>query len=185
MSSLRRKPPRLALPSTTDEKDEKEDAPMSRHIAQTWYMDRVVDLPPAIAAVCFDDVRADLCADPANPAGRWSIRADEEVLELAGTGVLSSGQTGWRVLRRLHGSLRSPGGWVRLPVELELLPWSSRRTEVGLRPRGRLGPGPGSFYVRGGNAVLDRLMDELHPAVAWGRWARAFVSRRRSRPRMG
>jgi hypothetical protein len=62
-------------------------------------------------------------------------------------------------VRRIDGCLRSGRG--RIPVEIELAPWSHSRSELTLRPVGGSRFRSWRRYLRNGNAFMDALVAEM------------------------
>jgi hypothetical protein len=103
------------------------------------YLSRVVDLPVAIAEILFDDATQSL-----GPAARSEPPP-------VGTSMLPVR----RVRMRLHGPLP----WAGVPVEIELMPWSRSRTEIGVRYGGKRIPRSIRLYVYETEAL--RLLDDV------------------------
>jgi hypothetical protein len=129
---------------------------------RTPYVWRVIPLPPQVAAAalssCFDV--SDSTAS--RRSGRWKrCRGSSCLVVRRETTPLSRGRYWW--LRRFTGAVRLRAVGQR--VELELLPWSTSRTELSLRPaRGRLGlrlVGQQETYFAAANDLLDDLEAEL------------------------
>jgi hypothetical protein len=122
------------------------------------YISRVVDLPPDLAKAAFDAVASE-CAGESSRA--WEVVVPGGLLELDGPGVVPLLAGGYAAYRKVGGVLRR--GWSGLgasvPVELELLPWSASKTELGLTPMGSWGPRRLSVrrYLEVGGAALDGL----------------------------
>jgi hypothetical protein len=103
------------------------------------YLSRVVDLPIAIAEILFDDATQSL-----GSAARSDPRA-------VGTALLPA--------RRVRTQLRAPLPWPGVPVEIELMPWSRSRTEIGLRYGGKWLPRAVARYVY--ETQAPRLLDDV------------------------
>lgn len=118
------------------------------------YVRRVLELAPPAALVAFEQVGTEI----SRLGGR---RYDVRLLEPAGRMARGSG-TGDGVLARAPGVLRV-GSATTISVELELLAWSSRRSELGLRPRGKGGRSPRlpRSYFDAAHGVMDELKAEL------------------------
>ena len=122
------------------------------------YISRLVELPPDLAKVGFDAVASE-CAGESSRA--WEVVVPGGLLELDGPGVVPLLPGAYAPYRKVGGVLRR--GWSGLgtsvPVELELLPWSASRTELGLTARGVRGPRRLSVrrYLEVGGAALDGL----------------------------
>jgi hypothetical protein len=112
-------------------------------VLRCGYLSRVVDLPVAIAEVLFDDATQTL-----GPA----TRSDPAPL---GTAMLP--------LRRVRTRLRAPIPWAGIPVEVELMPWSRSRSEVGVRYAGRRRPRAVARYVYETRA--PRLLEAVTGAI--------------------
>lgn len=115
------------------------------------YAYHLVPLPPGAAEIGFDlACRGGVAVTV--PTGR---------LEITDVLPLPSPQRGYYPSRRLRGILR-PAGWPRasIPVEIELLPWSSGMSELGLLPLSRRWPNLVSppRYFRVVHDVLDQLV---------------------------
>ncbi|HEY3240488.1 MAG TPA: hypothetical protein VGL92_13035 [Acidimicrobiia bacterium] len=115
------------------------------------YASHLVVVPPGAAEIGFDLA----CRDGMTvtvPSGR---------LEITGVLPVRQPQRGYYPSRRLRGTLQ-PAGWLQtsIPVELELLPWSSRWSELGLMPILRQWPPLVSprRYFRAAHQVLDQLV---------------------------
>src|SRR5262249_51889878 len=69
----------------------------------------------------------------------WAIETDSSELRIFGSGVVARHAPAC-ALRRADGHLRQ--GRTRRPiaVEVELMPWSDSRCEIGIRPRGHKVP---------------------------------------------
>jgi hypothetical protein len=98
---------------------------MTDHRITSYYMSRRLDVPPHVARAAFDELHY------AGGLGPWSLRTARWTLTLKGPVRVSVGESG-QAYRVQRGLLRGP--LRRMPVELELQPWSSTRTELGLRP---------------------------------------------------
>jgi hypothetical protein len=109
---------------------------------RTYYMSRRLDLPPLVAQAAYDAH----FGSAERPGG-----------------------AGWRPLRRLPGVLVAARR--RWPMELELLPWSEERTELGLRPRSRF---PRVFPPEQVTLAGHELLDEL--AASMVEWAERPLS---------
>ena len=133
------------------------------YYVRTFYMNRVVDLPPLVAQAAYD-------AHAHAPGGEWLLEASDARLLLRGPVRMSIG-AGYQPYRSQPGTLIT--GWVRWPVELELLPWSDDCTEVGLRPMSRtFSRFPPDAVVRAGRRLLAGLEESMRgwaeqPLVDW------------------
>jgi hypothetical protein len=118
-------------------------------------MSRSLSLPPQVAKAAYDQRAA--------AAQVWSVDTDGSRLRVA-QAIPPASSTRYAPLRASRALVLA--GLHRYPVELELLPWSASRTELGMRPVGtgfrRFPPGP---VVKAGHALLRRF-DEL---LCW--WA--------------
>jgi hypothetical protein len=82
----------------------------------TLYVAHPLDLPPLTAQAAFDSRRE----------GGLTIQTSSAELRLEDTGAAAR--------------LRRRGGLIRIEVEVEVIPWSDRRSEIGIRPRTRMIP---------------------------------------------
>jgi hypothetical protein len=85
----------------------------------TLYVAHPLDLPPLTAQAAFDSRRE----------GGATIQTSSAELRLQDTGPAA------RLCRR--------GGLICFEVEVEVIPWSDWRSEIGIRPRTRMIPGAG------------------------------------------
>jgi hypothetical protein len=137
-------------------------------------MERVVPLPPDAAAAALDLALLDVRSGSADRHEHWCLEVDRGglVLELPGVRLERAPLSGVCPVRRATGWIRS--AVFLFPVELELFPWSSTASAIGLRPSGtrprRLG---GDVYYRVGAAGLEHIRAEML------RWARADADARR------
>jgi hypothetical protein len=129
------------------------------------YIGRVVELSPAAAVDALERCRLESGLRRSDESARWTILMAWGSLELRGAGDYPEPPRATHVwpLRRFKGLLRSRRGGYRVGVELELVPWSDERTELGLRPSGKWPP---LFlrqlpYYRHGAAALDQLVREM------------------------
>jgi hypothetical protein len=121
----------------------------TREHVGTNYMSRQLGLPPLVAQAAYDAVTS------GSPEGRWLLRTASARLGLRGP-VRHYAGSGWWPLRSQLGRLAV--GRYRWPVELELLPWSSRRIELGLRPCSHLvRSSPPASVTQAGHDLLDQL----------------------------
>jgi hypothetical protein len=125
------------------------------------YLSRVLDLPPRVAQAAFDAVHAHR-ARRGHPQS-WDIQVEGGRLELSDRPVAAPPRACYWPYRQERGRIRSARWGLPIPVELELLPWSDRRTELGLRVCGHL-PVSESLYLHVGHEALDVLAGELE---AW------------------
>jgi hypothetical protein len=123
----------------------------------TLYQFRCLDLPPADAELVVSAWGAEL-------AERFPARGGGFALELPGGRLalhpapLTGRSRGSRV--RFVGRLRSRWGTIVIPVELVVEPWSTRRSELGLRPLGSVclrSPACARLFDRLAQAALDTL----------------------------
>jgi hypothetical protein len=137
------------------------------------YMSVLLDIPPEDADAAFDRCRTDLTSRTAKGRGRWSIELEGARVELRGGGRRCEPPRPSAVwpLRVVGGTLRSRGAVWRVPVELQLFPWSEARTELGLRPARRWLPRflVAEPYFLYGRAALEQLGSEI---VEWAHAAR-------------
>jgi len=115
-----------------------------------WYVSRRVALPLGHAAAALDDL-----VDQRRRGGEPSASIDltetlhaQPMWSLPGTA------------RQLQGRLRLPRPRRPVRVELELAPWSTGRSELGLRPA-RPPAGRAAQYWETAGATLEQLADEL------------------------
>lgn len=141
---------------------------MKQHFPGPTYMERVVHVPPAVAAASLDLALLDVGVGGADGNGSWRFDAERGSLALTvpaahlDTGFLS----GVHPLRRARGRIRS--GVFPFAVELEVVAWSESATAIGLRPMGSRPRRAGaSAYYGMGSAALDHIRNEIE------RWARA------------
>lgn len=120
----------------------------------SWYVSRRVDAPVDVVAVVLDRV----LEDP-------SVREPEEGLTVGSVGVVYPPFPG-APRRRLRAKL-SPRGRVRsLLVELELVPWSHRSAELGIRPVRRVPrDNSAAAYFEAAGVALDGMRDQVHDAL--------------------
>lgn len=139
------------------------------------YISRLVDLPPDLAREAFDVTARDLARGRQGTA--WAIAVPSGRLDLRGNGILSGSPGGTWPYRQVTGRLRAP--WMRkgLIVQLELLPWSDTRTELGLGlpgAPGLLGGRHDRAYLRVGGEVVEALRFAMNDRLAAlvSSWAR-------------
>jgi hypothetical protein len=65
----------------------------------------------------------------------WAIETDSSELRMSGSGVVARYGPAC-ALRRADGQLRSVRKHRSIAVEVEVVPWSDRRCQIGIRPRG-------------------------------------------------
>ena len=132
------------------------------------YLSRVLSLPAAVAVAALDRVRHAGVLDPTvrTEPGEWlSIPVPAGTLRLAREDAPDQPA---RILpvRKVPGRLRTRLPWPTVAVDLEVSPWSTGRTEVGLRyqsaPRSR---GLRLYHTIGGEALgqLCRAMEVRRP----------------------
>jgi hypothetical protein len=137
------------------------------------YASRLVDVPPGAAEIGFDLA----CR------GGMAVTVASGRLEITDVLPVHPPRRGYYPSRRLRGFLR-PAGWLQaaVSVDLELLPWSSRWTELGLVPLVRRWPLTVSTprYFRAAHDVLDQLVRAIEgpfrprlnlAVVAGGPWS--------------
>jgi hypothetical protein len=114
---------------------------------RTYYVNRRLDLPPAVAQAALLAIEAhDRINGPHASSG------------LTFTGALLL-RDGW-ILATRPGRIHS--GPHRLTVELELTPWSSQRTELGIRPmRSLWTTWPTRSCLQVAVAALDALGEQM------------------------
>ena len=128
------------------------------------YVSRVLDLPPLVAQAAFDAVRHQRTRSRRFPV--WDVAVPVGRLELVGSGWVSPPPRAcyWSY-RDVPGMIRAASWPVPVAVRLELAPWSSTQTTLGLGVR-RLpmltGDGP---YLDVAWQALDQLTREL---TSWG-----------------
>ena len=111
------------------------------------FLSRLLDLPPDPAAVSFDFALSHLGSAGAlvveGPVGRAT-------------------PAGYGPLRPAPGQV-FPSRWPqpRVPVVVELLPWSDRRSELALMPVNRRWPEPGRRWVRAYVTAADNVLGLL------------------------
>jgi hypothetical protein len=129
-----------------------------KQVPNSSYIARVVDLPPSLAELAFDQ-RA-LRADGALDVSSGTFRSYGVFHGPASTPEVL------HALRRAPGRLRPRAFGPSISVELELTPWSHSRTEVGLRYTGRSRPGSltQARYFKIGAEVVETVVTEL---AAW------------------
>lgn len=133
--------------------------PADREPEPFGYLCRVTGLPPLVAQAAFDAVRL-ARADPGTP-GRWHVVVPGGSIDLWSDGqVPPPPRPCFWSYREAPGTIRSPWWWVRVPVRLELVPWSSTRTTLGLSIRGRRHAGAAAYH-RIGQQAVDVLAAEL------------------------
>lgn len=116
---------------------------------KTYYMNYRIDVPPRVAMAAYDSLAH---------AGAWRLELGRVRLMVGATLPVAIG-CGYGPLRSAPGILAA--GYRRHPVELELLPWSSRHTELGLRPISTFAARfPSRTVMRAGDQML-RHLDEL------------------------
>ena len=125
------------------------------------YISRVVDLPPDLAKAAFDAVASECAGETNRP---WEVVVPGGLVELDGPGMVPLLSSGYGPYRKVRGTLRR--GWSGLgatvPVELELLPWSDSRAELGLTAVGTY-PRLVSVhrYLKVGGAAVDGLRSAI------------------------
>jgi hypothetical protein len=136
------------------------------------HISRLVDLPADLAKEAFDAVAAGHAGGEGG--GAWRVVVSSGRLDLARPEIVSASPRTYWPYRRVRGRLRPAGTWRGLAVELELLPWSDARTELGLaliRGPGPLTVGLNRPYLRVGGDVLEGLrlaMEDWLVALLWG-----------------
>ena len=116
----------------------------------TWYVSRRVELPLDVATTALDR----FLAEHGRQSDRPTVRLGAAAATMAITPV--PGPT-----RRRHASLRLDRWSPPVAVELELEPWSSRRSALGIRPRRRPPTRRARQYWSTAAAVLEWLGAEL------------------------
>jgi hypothetical protein len=124
------------------------------------YVTVPMPLPPLTAQAAFDRVREHHTVFPG--ADRWSIDTGSAVLRLIGPGAADPRTCELSPYRVVAGRLADSGRWRRgWAVDVELTPWSTQRTTLGLRPTGRRlmrsAPSVQDRYGATATAALERL----------------------------
>lgn len=111
------------------------------------FLSRLLDMPPDAAAISFDFALSHL-----GRAGALVVDGP----------VRRATPVGYGPLRTAPGQV-FPSRWPqpRVPVVVELLPWSHRRSELALMPLGRRWPEPGRRWVRAYVTAADDVLDLL------------------------
>jgi hypothetical protein len=118
----------------------------------TWYVSRRVDVPLRAATAAFDDL-----VEPVSGPGPARL-----------AGALTVDPTTARpgIERRLHGRLSPAGLGGPVRIELELVPWSDRCVELGLRPARRPPRYRAARYFSAAVGALEELRRALHAGAA-------------------
>lgn len=123
---------------------------------RTYYVSHFVDLPPLVAQAAYDDISQATTDSPwilHSATGRIVTRAP--IKRWSGPGYRPHRSQRAMVLTR----------WHRWPVELELMPWSGQRVEVGLRSASEMFKRrPPDSVLRAEHELLATLAYELQ---AW------------------
>lgn len=118
----------------------------------TWYVSRRVDLPLRAATAAFDElVESGSGPGPARLACALTVDP-------------TSARSG--IERRLHGRLWPAGLGGPVPIELEVVPWSDRCVELGLRPARRPPRLRATRYFAAAVGALEELRCALHVGSA-------------------
>lgn len=126
---------------------------MDEPYVKTYYLDRQIEIPPHVAMAAYDDL--------VHP-GQWLTASVRARLKTRAVHSPWAGP-GYGPLRAVSTVLYAPAH--RHPFVLELLPWSSRRTELGLRPVSTVWTRfPSDQVLRAGDQLL-RHLDNL--ITAW------------------
>ena len=126
------------------------------HVVRTYYVSRVVELPPLVGQAAYDAQVRTLGEPPRQ------LVVSRSRLILQSVAFTDAGRGG-QPLRRNPGHVVTRSQ--RWPVELELHPWSSRRVELGFRPLdGAWRRLPPDAVVNAGHDVLAALAVLMH---AW------------------
>lgn len=138
------------------------------------YLSRTLDLPPLVAQAAFDATRS-ARTRPSRPSA-WDIVTAAGRLELQGDGLVPPPpRPCYWSYRQVSGRIRSSCWHPPIPCQLELVPWSSARTAVGVRADGiPLLYADERLYVDVGHEVLRTLAADLetwalHELAALGR----------------
>jgi hypothetical protein len=139
----------------------------------TLYVSRRVRIPSFAATVAFDD----LWATRDESGAQSPVVMPSAVLVWRGPYIVP-GPDPTTPLRASIGWLRPSSGWGGFAVEVDLVPWSRREAEVGIRPRGRFGPfvegRRQQRYVGLAGAMAEHLAARLEAVAA--RWERDVVT---------
>ena len=125
----------------------------------TWYVSRRVKLPLDVAATTLDRV-----------IGRRRPWADDDATRLGLTSATVPVPPLPGTARRRHGALRMDPWPAPIAVELELEPWSSSHSTIGLRPRRRPPRWRAHRYWASAASTLERLDAELIAAAPRAGW---------------
>ena len=137
---------------------------MDRSYVRTYYVSHRIDVPRLVAQAAYDELIQDTTSEC------WVLADSPVRLELHGP-VRRFPGSGWWPLRSRAGTLTVRR--LRWPVELELLPWSRERTELGLQPGSRaLRALPPYDVTLAGHELLQQLAARMHawadrPLRAW------------------
>jgi hypothetical protein len=126
------------------------------------YVSHLLDLPPEMAELHFDLACLHLAA-----GGRPVLAVRSGRLEVDGAHRPVERCRAYRPWRALRGTLHPLGWWASgIVVDLELLPWSSTRSELALiaGPVRRLGRIGERRFLRLAHDVLDLLTDVVRCA---------------------
>jgi hypothetical protein len=118
----------------------------------TWYVSRRVDLPLRVATAAFDQ----LVVSSSRPGPVRLARPLTVDPTTARPGIE----------RRLRGRLSPSGLGGPVPIELELVPWSDRCVELGLRPARRPPRARAGRYFDAVAGALEELTDALYAGSA-------------------
>lgn len=125
-------------------------------MTNTLYVSRRLGLSPPEAALATDLLHEQLSDAATGPRKRLAANG----LRFGRSGA--SRVPDLRLLRRHRASIRVFGRWV--PVELELLRWSSELSELGLRPCGTWWPVGTRRYFDAASGAIDDISKRL---IAW------------------
>jgi hypothetical protein len=135
----------------------------------TLYVSRRVCLPPLVAATAFDVVY--LAHADGGDSSSWTIAAGSAQLALNGTNLVPDHPA--LPLRQAAGRLRGGPGHRWFSVVLEVTPWSTLMSEVGVRAFGRSVPvedGPRQRrYLDLAGAAVDHVAVLFEAVAAWDR----------------
>lgn len=136
-------------------------------LGSTPYQYSVLDLPADAAAAALDRCLEDWALRRGDGRSGIQLGRAQLLLDDWPTPVERRPRSASWPVRRIVGTLRSKRGWHRVKVEVELLPWSSDRAELGLRPlRWPLRFLARRQYLRYGGMALDHIAAEIREWAA-------------------
>jgi hypothetical protein len=123
------------------------------------YLSRVISLPAAVAADSLDRIRRTGALEPTgnDAPGEWLSVAAPAGGALQVARHDPPGRPAHLLpVRRVPGRLRTSRPWSSVGVDLELTPWSTGRTEVGLRYQSAVrSRGLRLYHTIGGDALVQ------------------------------